>query len=361
MISETSDLLPSTPWEDTIWSQAREEALLDSVSSPRLCVAALLPFKEGNPDWASFEGMLAWMSNCAEHFGVEITFVLNADTGYVFNLSNTLYEEVIRRFRSLYPKESFISGVTAVAASPTEFHASCYHPHLEIAQAHGPCEVMIMTSQALNALGPEKRRDAYFKIADQIKVPALVHALEPAFVPWATPFEPWLLHQLASHEKFVGGKISTLDEPHFLYWASMCRDLGLDFVAHSGDDFGIASAIRMGLPLLIGAGVSACPLICAAKKYWREDEFDSRVYKLFEAIQSLEDSVFRLDQKGSAAGYKHSTAEILKMFGVINSSEIHPACSDLRGGDEAARMREALARPIRMADRMEIPYFSFSP
>ena len=105
-----------------------------------------------------------------------------------------------------------------------------------------------MTSQALNALDPERRRDAYFKIAEKIEVPALVHALEPAFVPWATPFDPWLLHQLAGHEKFVGGKISTLDEPHFLYWASMCRDLGLDFVPHSGDDFGIASAIRMGLP-----------------------------------------------------------------------------------------------------------------
>jgi hypothetical protein len=270
-----------------------------------------------------------------------------------------LYEEVILRFRSLYPDASFISGVTAVGASPKDFQASCYHPHLEIAQAHDPCEVMIMTSQALNALDANRRRDAYFKIAEKIEVPALVHALEPAFVPWATPFDPWLLHQLACHEKFVGGKISTLDEPHFLYWASMCRDLGLDFVPHSGDDFGIASAIRMGLPLLIGAGVSACPLICAAKKYWRKDDFDSRVYKLFEAFQSLEDSVFRLDEKGSAAGYKHSTAEILKMLGVIDSAQIHPDCPDLRPGNEQARMREALIRPMRVADRMEIPFYSF--
>jgi dihydrodipicolinate synthase/N-acetylneuraminate lyase len=303
--------------------------------------------------------MLHWMMNCAKHFGIEVTFVLNADTGYVFNLSNELYEEVIIRFRSLYPDASFISGVTAVGASPTHFQASCYHSHLEIAQAHSPCEVMIMTSQALNALDPERRRDAYFKIAEKIEVPALVHALEPAFVPWATPFEPWLLHQLAGHEKFVGGKISTLDEPHFLYWASMCRDLGLDFVPHSGDDFGIASAIRMGLPLLIGAGVSACPLICAAKKYWRKDDFDSRVYKLFEAFQSLEDLVFRLDDKGSAVGYKHSTAEILQMLGVIDSAEIHPECPDLRAGDERARMQEALIRPVRMAKRMNIPFYSF--
>ena len=360
MIHNAEQLVPSTLWNETIWAHSREENLIDTRSDPRLCVAALLPFHQGEPDWGSFERMLIWMNKCADFFGVNITYVLNADTGYVFNLSNDLYSEVILRFRSLFPDSSFISGVTAVDGSPDNFKANCYQPHLEIAQAHKPCEVMIMTSQALNSLNPEKRRDAYFEIAEHIKVPALVHALEPAFVPWATPFQPWLLHQLATHEKFVGGKISTLDEPHFLYWASMCRDLGLDFTPHSGDDFGIASAIKMGLPLLIGAGVSACPLICAAKKYWHEDTFDSRVYKLFEAFQSLEDSVFRLDEKGSAAGYKHSTAEILKMLGVIESAEIHQHCPDLRPGDEARRMREALMRPMRMAQRMNIPHYSFA-
>ena len=72
-------------------------------------------------------------TNVQTFLEVEIIFVLNADTGYVFNLSNDLYEEVIQRFRSLYPDAPFISGVTAVDASPDNFKASCYHPHLEIA------------------------------------------------------------------------------------------------------------------------------------------------------------------------------------------------------------------------------------
>jgi hypothetical protein len=359
MITDPSELKPSTTWLDTQWVHVREEDLVDTVQQPRLCVAALLPFLEGKPDWASFEKMLAWMNACAEFYGVEIVFVLNADTGYVFNLSNELYEEVLLRFRANYPEASCICGVTAVDASPTTFQASCYHTQLDLAQAHAPCEVMLMTSQALNALDPEKRRDAYFQIAERVEVPALVHALEPAFVPWATPFEPWLLYQLAQHEKFEGGKVSTLDEPHFLYWAAMTRDLGLNFVPHSGDDFGIASAIRMGLPLLIGAGVSACPLICAAKKLWQTEHFDARVYKLFEAFQSLEDAVFRLDEKGSAAGYKHSTAVILKLLGLIESAEIHPDCPDRRMGDEEARMREALIRPMRIAERMDIPHYAY--
>jgi hypothetical protein len=193
-----------------------------------------------------------------------------------------------------------------------------------------------------------------------------VHALEPAFVPWATPFEPWLLWQLAGHPAFHGGKISTLDEPHFLYWAAMCRDQRLEFQPHSGDDYGVATAIRLGLPLLIGAASSAAPLICAAKDMWLDDGapskryktggrgFDTRVYKLFEALQSLEDQVFRLSELGSAAAYKHSTAHVLRELGVLSSAESHPACADLRGPDETARMREALLRATRMADRLGI-------
>lgn len=216
------------------------------------------------------------------------------------------------------------------------------------------------------------RRDKYyFALAEQLTPPGLVHALEPAFVEFATPFGPWLLKELAEHEKFIGGKISTLDEPHFLYWTAMCRDLGLDFQAHSGDDFGISQAIRMGGALLIGAGVSACPLICAAKDMWLFDSvtnkthsagvggarFDTRVYKLFEAIQSFEDQIFRLDAQGSAAAYKHSTAVVLHALGHIDSAEVHPACTDQRPGDEQARMEEAMRRPLRMAERLGTPKF----
>ena len=149
MIRTADALTPKTRWQETVWANIREETLNDPNSNPRLCVAALLPFRDAQPDWRSFERMLLWMNESANHFGVEITFVLNADTGYVFNLSNDLYEEVIRRFRNLYPGAPFISGVTAVGASSDYFKASCYHPHLEIAQAHKPCEVMIMTSQGL--------------------------------------------------------------------------------------------------------------------------------------------------------------------------------------------------------------------
>jgi hypothetical protein len=374
LITHPSDLKPTTPWQDTIWAYTPEEELVDHQTKSRLCVATLLPFKNQQPDWEGFTRSVHWMQQCGNHYGVEMVFVLNADTGYIFDLSEAMYAEVLQRFRAEFPTTRFIAGVTARGAETDEtFKAERYWPLLDIAQTHDHCEVMIMTSRLLNQLEPEARRDAYFEIAEHITHPAIAHALEPSFVPWATPYEPWLLHEIANHPKYVGGKISTLDEPHFLYWAAMCKSLKLPFAPHSGDDYGIPTAIRLGLPLLIGAGVSACPLICAARDMWLLDSvvdkkyktgsgrFDTRVYKLFEAFQSFEDLVFRLDERQSAAAYKHSTAHVLHHLGLIDSPEPHPACKDLRGADEAQRMAEAMRRPLRVAQRLGIPGFTTKP
>ena len=369
LISKPEELTPQTTWQETKWAWTSEEELVDHQTKGRLCAAALLPFRDRQPDWEGFVASIRWMQAAADHYGVELVTVLNADTGYIFDLDDALYAEVLRRFRAEFPKAKFIAGITARGAEQdTAFKAERYRTLLDIVQQHENCEVMIMTSRWLNALEPERRRDGYYEIAEWLVRPGIVHALEPSFVPWATPYEPWLLWQLAQHPKFVGGKISTLDEPHFLYWAAMCRDLGLDFSPHSGDDFGIATAIRLSLPLLIGAAVSGAPLICAAKDMWLDDgapgkkfptgtgRFDTRVYKLFEAFQSLEDQVFRLDAKMSASAYKHSTAHVLHELGIIASPEAHPACKDLRGADEASRMNEALRRPRRVAERLGIPF-----
>jgi hypothetical protein len=370
LISNPADLKPSTTWKETIWAYTAEEELVDHTTKARLCVATLLPFKDKQPDWEGFTKSVRWMQQCGDYYGVEMVFVLNADTGYIFDLSNEMYAEVLKRFRAEFPTTKFIAGVTARGAEKDEvFKAERYWPLLDIAQSHDNGEVMIMTSRLLNILEPEARRDAYFEIAEQITHPAIAHALEPSFVPWATPYEPWLLHEIANHPKYVGGKVSTLDEPHFLYWSAMCKGLNLPFAPHSGDDYGIATAIRLGLPLLIGAGVSACPLIAAARDMWLLDSvadkkfktgtgrFDTRVYKLFEAFQSFEDLVFRLNEKMSAAPYKHSTAHVLYHLGLIDAPESHPDCKDVRGADESLRMEEAMRRPLRVAKRLGIPGF----
>ena len=368
LIENSAQLRPETDWLETKWAWTAEEELIDHTTKSRLCAAALLPFSGGQPDWDGFYSSIRWMQSIADHFGVELVLVLNADTGYIFDLDDAMYAEVLLRFRSEFPKAKFIAGVTARGAQDDqEFKAERYRPLLDIVQQHENCEVMLMTSKWLSALPAEACRDAYYQIAEWLIRPGIVHALEPAFVPWARPFGPWLLWELAKHPKFVGGKISTLDEPHFLYWAAMCRDLQLDFAAHSGDDFGIATAIKVGLPLLIGAAVSGAPLICAAKDMWLEDQspskkfkcgkgrFDTRVYKVFEAFQSLEDQVFRMDGNMSASAYKHSTAHVLHQLGIIASPEAHPACKDLRAGDEGLRMREALRRPQRVGRRLGLP------
>jgi hypothetical protein len=371
LIDDPLKLTPNTKWQETVWAWTGEEQLVNHSTKSRLCSAVLLPFNNGQPDWRSFVNSIRWQLSAADHYGVELVPVLNADTGYIFDLDDAMYAEVLRQFRAEFPNQKFIAGVTARGIlNDTHFIADRYRPLMDIVQQHANCEVMIMTSMWLNGLDPERRRDGYYQIAEWLIRPGIVHALEPAFVPWATPYEPWLLWQLALHPKFIGGKISTLDEPHFLYWAAMCRSLNLDFMPHSGDDYGIAMAIKVGYPLLIGAASSAAPLICAAMDMWLADDapgkncvtgsgrFDTRVYKLFEAFQSLEDQVFRLDEKGSAAAYKHSTAHVLKHLGVIASAEAHPNCVDLRGADECDRMDSAMLRPSRIASRLGIPGFS---
>lgn len=370
LISHPSELKPTTDWMETKWGWTSEESLVDHRTRTRLCSAVLLPFRNGQPDWRGFHKSIEWLFTSAEHYGVEIVPVLNADTGYIFQLDDSTYAEVLRQFRTQFPDAKFIAGVTARGAdSDSRFLAERYFPLMDIVQEYDNCEVMIMTSRWLNSLSPELRRDGYFEIAEHLYRPAIVHALEPSFVSWATPFEPWLLWQLANHPKFIGGKVSTLDVPHFLYWSAMCRDLSLDFSPHSGDDFGIATAIKIGMPLLVGAASSSAPLICAAKDMWLDNDvpnkkfptphgrFDTRVYKLFEAIQSFEDQVFRFDSKGSVAAYKHSTATTLQLLGILQSSEPHPNCGDVRDSLESAVMKQAMIRPRRMAQMLNIPFF----
>lgn len=207
LISDPRDLKPDTPWSTTRWAWTSEEELVDHTSKPRLCAAALLPFRDREPDWDGFAASIRWMQRAADRYGVELVTVLNADTGYIFDLDDAMYAEVIRRFRAFFPDKRFIAGITARGAeNDTAFKAERYRPLLDIVQQHENCEVMIMTSRWLNALSPEPRRDAYYEIAEWLIRPGIVHALEPAFVPWATPYEPWLLYQLAQHPKFEGGK-----------------------------------------------------------------------------------------------------------------------------------------------------------
>ena len=114
MISDPSELNPTTAWEKTVWAHTPEESLVDHTTPARLCVATLLPFRNGQPDWDGFERSIRWMLAAAEAYGVEIVFVLNADTGYIFQLDEELYAEVIRRFRAAFPEPKIICGTTAV-------------------------------------------------------------------------------------------------------------------------------------------------------------------------------------------------------------------------------------------------------
>ena len=87
LISDPAELSPTTAWSETRWAYAPEESLVDHRSKARICVATLLPFVDGRPDWDGFERSVRWMLQSGEHYGVELVVVLNADTGYICDLS----------------------------------------------------------------------------------------------------------------------------------------------------------------------------------------------------------------------------------------------------------------------------------
>ena len=153
LISNPADLQPNTPWSGTRWAWTSEEALVSHTAVPRLCVATLLPFKDKQPDWIGFARCIRWMQEAAARYHVEIAFVLNADTGYIFDLTPELYGEVLWRFRAEFPEQKFIAGVTARGAeNDTAFQAERYRPLIDMVQQHDNCalsqrEVISITSQ----------------------------------------------------------------------------------------------------------------------------------------------------------------------------------------------------------------------
>ena len=158
LISKPEELTPQTTWLDTKWAWTSEESLIDHTTKARLCAAALLPFRYQKPDWEGFTASIRWMQSAADQFGVELVTVLNADTGYIFNLDDAMYAEVIRRFRAEFPNAKFIAGVTARGAeADTVFKAERYRPLMDIVQQHENCEVMLMTSRWLNRAWAQAR------------------------------------------------------------------------------------------------------------------------------------------------------------------------------------------------------------
>jgi hypothetical protein len=154
LISDPKELAPDTPWLDTTWAWTGEEALVDHTHKARLCAAALLPFRDRKPDWEGFATSIRWMQATADHYGVELVVVLNADTGYIFDLDDAMYAEVLRRFRGDFPTAKFIAGVTARGAQDdTAFKAERYRTHLGM-------EALMGRAPALDAPTGSRRRRA---------------------------------------------------------------------------------------------------------------------------------------------------------------------------------------------------------
>ena len=69
LISKPEELTPQTTWQETKWAWTSEEELVDHTTKGRLCAAALLPFRDREPDWEGFVASIRWMQAAADHYG----------------------------------------------------------------------------------------------------------------------------------------------------------------------------------------------------------------------------------------------------------------------------------------------------
>ena len=74
-------------------------------------------------------------------------------------------------------------------------------------------------------------------------------------------------------------------------------------------------------------------------------------------LNSTGEGIYGVDLEGNCT---FANPACLKLLGLIASDEIHPDCPDIREGDEVARMRSALRRPLRVAERLGIPHFALA-
>jgi dihydrodipicolinate synthase/N-acetylneuraminate lyase len=203
---------------------------------------------------------------------------------------------------------------------------------------------MLMQCKALTDLEGDALVAAYGTLTALLPHPVIIHELPRVFAPaFGRLYTPYEYAHLMKLRNVVGGKVSSLYEPGYLWRQAMARDLGLP-APFSGDDYAVGEAMRCGGNLLLGAGCVVPGLYRALIEMWTSG--DNRFHKLLNAVQALANVQFRADRNNYVGAYKHSTACLLKLLEVIPSAGVPPGCADCdrRPADEEERMNEALAQ-----------------
>lgn len=315
------NITPTTKWSDFDIAPYYGAPRPVPENFPLYC-AAYLPFKNEQIDWPSFRKVIQRIVNAG---GIP---VINADTGFSFLLTEEQKVEVVKFARREFPNQLLCVGVTVTGDEGKTFHAGAYQRVINDVEIDDKIEIMVMISPGLVALEGDELIAAY----ESLKMHhGIVHELTSQFVPFGRQFTPYELHGILSLPQYKAVKTSELFGKAIAPRMAMKELTGVDASILSGVDYKISEAYCIADGILMGAMVLFPRVYRALLELRRAGVSDLSKMDQFEEVMIHVQAITNLQFMPNVAhgtfdvgNYRHLTAILLKLLGVIDSEEQPP-------------------------------------
>jgi dihydrodipicolinate synthase/N-acetylneuraminate lyase len=289
--------------------------------------AVLMPFAHGEPDFASFERLVARTARAG------LVPAVNMDTGYVHRLSPAQRTSVLEIAARALGGSRFVAG--AYVEDSTGPLAPRYGAACEAIWSRGGTPILFPSTD-LGALDGTAVVSLFREVA--LGTPGLLaFELGEMFAAFGRIFDLHTIAGLMETEGVKGLKHSSLSRR--LEWDRLVlRDrLRPDFRIYTGNDLAI-DMVMYGSDYLLGLSTFAPEAFALRDRHWLAG--DARFFELNDRLQYLGGFAFR----SPTPAYRHSAAQFLKLTGHI-ADDAPPPGSPARPDSDVAVLAE-IAREI---------------
>lgn len=272
--------------------------------------AILLPFLDnGEVDWPSLRQHVKRTADAG------LTPAVNMDTGYVHLLTDDRRKQVLRATRETLGGGKFVAGAFVKDRPGDGFSLEGYTRQMEWIQEAGGTPVIFQSYGLIEQTGPEivASYQQLAKACDRF----IGFELTQDLAPFGKIYDLETYAGMMAVKACIGAKHSSFHrEPE---WQRLkLRDAHRpDFQVFTGNDFGI-DMVMYGSDYLLGLSTFAPDLFAQRDAYWLSG--DPAFYELNDLLQYLGFFAFR----SPGPGYKHTSAQFLKLRGWITTNRTHP-------------------------------------
>jgi dihydrodipicolinate synthase/N-acetylneuraminate lyase len=289
--------------------------------------AVLLPYRDGEVDWATFHQLVA------RTVEVKLLPAVNMDTGYVNLLDDDTRERVLRITAEHADERGFVAGAFVDDEPGAPWAPQRYASQIERIHEHGGTPV-IFPSYGLTGLDPDGIVEAHRQLARQADR-FIAFELGQMFAPFGRVYDLGTYAGLLDIPECVGAKHSSLDRLDEWRRLRLRDERRPDFLVLTGNDLAI-DMVMYGSDYLLGLSAFAPDLFARRDFSWEIGHPD--FYELNDKLQYLGAFAFR----APVPAYKHTAAQFLHLRGWLRSDETHP-----RSPTRPASDREVLAEIAR--------------